>query len=168
MKFVKPSVFAVSLIVIVTAMAQKSDYLGQESRQIKALSSDDIRGYLEGRGMGLAKAAELNGYPGPMHVLQMKEALQISKTQELKITAIFDKMKRETMALGKEIVRTEAQLEQEFRSNRANPVRVEDLTSMIGAIQAKIRASHLNAHIATKPLMTTSQLKKYNDFRGYK
>lgn len=168
MKFVKPSVFAVSLIVIVTAMAQKSDYMGQESRQIKALSSDDTRGYLEGRGMGLAKAAELNGYPGPMHVLQMKEALQISKTQELKITAIFDKMKRETIALGKEIVRTEAQLEQEFRSNRANPVRVEDLTTMIGAIQAKIRASHLNAHIATKPLMTTSQLKKYNDFRGYK
>ena len=156
------------MIVFVSALAQKSDYVGQESREIKALSSEDIQGFLEGRGMGLAKAAELNGYPGPMHVLQMKEALSISKAQEIKLTAIFDKMKRETKSLGRELVSAEANLEKEFRSNRANPTRVEDLTSMIGAIHARIRASHLNAHIATKPLMTTAQLKKYEHFRGYK
>lgn len=156
------------IAILVGANAQKSDYLGQESRQIKALSADDIAGYLEGRGMGLAKAAELNGYPGPMHVLQMKDALVISKSQEVKLIAIFDKMKRETQALGKEIVATEAQLEKEFRSNKANPTSIEDLTSMIGAIHAKIRASHLNAHIATKPLLTPTQLKRYDHFRGYK
>lgn len=168
MKAKKLWVFAGLPIVFVSAFAQKSDYVGQESREIKALSSEDIQGYLEGRGMGFAKAAELNGYPGPMHVLQMKEALRISKSQEIKITAIFDKMKRETKALGKEIIAAESQLEREFRSNKANPSRVEDLTAMIGAIQAKIRASHLNAHIATKPIMTATQLEKYESYRGYK
>ena len=34
-----------------------SPYAGQESREIKSLTGDEIAGYLSGKGMGLAKAA---------------------------------------------------------------------------------------------------------------
>ena len=42
-----------------------SPYAGQESRAIKALSDSEIDDLANGRGMGLAKAGELNGYPSP-------------------------------------------------------------------------------------------------------
>ena len=42
-----------------------SPYAGQEQREIQALSTEEIEGYLSGSGMGLAKAAELNHSPVP-------------------------------------------------------------------------------------------------------
>ena len=55
-----------------TSSAQTtSPYTGEEQRAIKALSEEEIKDLLEARGMGLAKAAELNSYPGPLHVLQL-------------------------------------------------------------------------------------------------
>ena len=47
----------------------KRPYSGQQGRMIKALSSKEVQGLLQGKGMGMAKAAELNQYPGPRHVL---------------------------------------------------------------------------------------------------
>jgi Spy/CpxP family protein refolding chaperone len=164
---IKAAVFCGLLLLGVAAFAQKSDYIGQEKRAIKALSVDDVQGLLEGRGMGMAKAAELNGYPGPMHVLQMKEALKITPAQEAKIQAVFNRMKKEAIALGQDLVSAEAKLEREFRSGKANANRVADLTDMVGAIQARLRACHLNAHVATKPLLTAAQVRTYEGFRGY-
>jgi hypothetical protein len=46
-----------------TGAQSQSPYVGQEFREIKALSPQEISDYLSGKGMGLAKAAELNGYP---------------------------------------------------------------------------------------------------------
>ncbi len=51
-----------------------SKYIGQENRKIKSLSSEDIESLETGTGDafgGLAKLAELNGYPGPRHVLDL-------------------------------------------------------------------------------------------------
>ena len=48
-----------------------SPYAGQQTRAIKALSPEDLAGLLNGEGRGMAKAAELNGYPGPVHVLEL-------------------------------------------------------------------------------------------------
>jgi len=46
-------------------------YARQQVRTIKSLSDEDIAALRKGEGMGMAKAAELNGYPGPAHVLDM-------------------------------------------------------------------------------------------------
>jgi len=40
-----------------------SPYAGQETREIRTLSEEDIRQLQKGEGWGLAKAAELNGLP---------------------------------------------------------------------------------------------------------
>ena len=49
----------------------QNPYAGEQSRAIKALSPKEVYDLTQGRGMGLAKAAELNRYPGPMHALEL-------------------------------------------------------------------------------------------------
>jgi hypothetical protein len=56
----------------------RQPYAGLEARSIKTLSDQQIGDLRAGRGMGLALAAELNGYPGPMHVLELADALGLS------------------------------------------------------------------------------------------
>ena len=59
-----------------------SPYAGQQTREIKALSSTQTADLLAGKGMELAKAAELNGYPGPMHTLELATQLELSTEQK--------------------------------------------------------------------------------------
>jgi len=73
--------------------AHKSNYTGEVDRVIKSLSAKDIEDLMLGNGMGLAKAAELNGYPGPKHVLEMQEQLFLETEQLTSIEEIFEGMK---------------------------------------------------------------------------
>jgi len=52
-----------------------------ERRTVKVLSEQQITDLKTGRGMGLALAAEFNDYPGPSHVLELADALQLSDEQ---------------------------------------------------------------------------------------
>ena len=70
----------------------QSPYVGQQFREIKALSPQEISDYLSGKGMGLAKAAELNGYPGPAHVLELATQLHLTADQKVKTEALFKRM----------------------------------------------------------------------------
>ena len=67
-------VTAVSSLIAANVLAA-SPYAGEEGREIKALSAADVDAYLTGQGMGFAKAAELNGYAGPKHVLELAAEL---------------------------------------------------------------------------------------------
>src|SRR5262249_12751906 len=67
-----------------------SPYAGMEHRALKALSEQQIVDLKAGRGMGLALAAELNGYPGPAHVLELADALHLSDDQRTKTKALFE------------------------------------------------------------------------------
>lgn len=75
--------FAALLAALVTciAHAQHSPYSGHERRDIKALSAEEVEQYLSGAGMGYAQAAELNRFPGPMHVLELSDRLALSAEQ---------------------------------------------------------------------------------------
>jgi hypothetical protein len=55
-----------------------SPYAGMERRAVKALSEQQTADLKARRGMGLSLPAELNGYPGPAHVLELAEALRLS------------------------------------------------------------------------------------------
>jgi hypothetical protein len=73
---------AVGLVALLsgTSLAQ-SPYAGMQTRPIKALSAEQVADLKAGRGMGLAMAAELNGYPGPAHVLELADKLDLSDQQ---------------------------------------------------------------------------------------
>jgi len=160
---------AVSLVLMASnAFADaRSPYIGEESREIKALSQQDVKGYLEGKGMGFAKAAELNHYPGPRHVLDLADQLKLSTEQSKQTLAIFDNMKMNASDLGKRLVDKEAELDQRFASGNIDDKSLAKLLTEIGELTAQLRYVHLNAHLQQQALLTPQQVKHYDHLRGY-
>jgi hypothetical protein len=52
-----------------------------QERAIKSLSDADIKALRRGEGWGLALPAELNGMPGPAHLLELKDQIPLSQYQ---------------------------------------------------------------------------------------
>ena len=156
-------------LVAVSAFAQQkpSPYAGQESRDIKAVSDDEIRGYLNGQGMALAKAGELNHYPGPLHVLELAEQLKLTDAQKRRTEAIRKAMLEDAISLGKRIVEKEAELDQLFASGAIDNAKLDSALAEIGRLQSTLRAIHLRAHLEQKQILTPEQVTKYDELRGY-
>ena len=86
-------ILSVALVTLFSSPAQAQmhnhqPYAGMATRSIKALSDQQIADLRDGRGMSLALAAELNGYPEPSHVLEHAEALKLTAAQQEKIQAL--------------------------------------------------------------------------------
>ena len=153
------------------AMAQghehESPYAGLEDREIKALAADEIQGLLNGQGMSLALPAELNGLPGPRHVLDMRAQLGLSNEQDQQVQEIFDAMSRRARQLGERIVELERELDTGFAERTITEASLDGLLESLAAAQAQLRAVHLKAHLALLPVLTDEQRAHYNRMRGY-
>lgn len=154
-------------IFTMAATATESTYAGQETRNIKALSQQDVEGYLNGKGLGFAKTAELNNYPGPGHVLDLVKELSLTENQIVQTKTVFDDMKIQAMALGTQLVKKELELDQMFSGGSIDSPSLKLLLSDIGALQTQLRYLHLNAHLKQNALLTTHQIQLYNQLRGY-
>lgn len=161
------TLIAVTLLGAVASYAQVSPYAGQEQREIKALSPEDVSDYLAGKGMGLARAAELNGYPGPMHVLELADRLELTAEQRARTQALFESMRARAVAAGRALVDEERALDELFRSKRANAAAVAAALDRIAQRQAEVRRSHLDAHLAQIKILRPEQVRRYNELRGY-
>ena len=142
-------------------------YAGQQTRDIKALSADEQADLLAGRGMGLARAAELNGYPGPLHVLELGTQLELSAEQRARTEALFGSMQREAARLGARIVDEERALDGLFVSKQASATTLAEALDRIGALQAALRRTHLDAHLEQARILTPAQTARYVELRGY-
>jgi Spy/CpxP family protein refolding chaperone len=142
-------------------------YAGQQSREIKALSAEDVQGYLSGKGMGLAKAAELNGYPGPSHVLSLSSDLALTQKQEQQTKELFRQMEERSSFIGKKIVEEERSLNDLFASKTVTPQLLASTMARIGQLQGQFRDAHLEAHITQAAILTPEQIAKYQHLRGY-
>ena len=145
----------------------KSKYAGQQSRTIKSLSEDDIKQLSAGQGWGLAKAAELNGMPGPAHLLEMKKEIKLTPRQEEKIIALYDGMKNKAQALGKQLIEQEAKLNKAFADRTINTTILKKQLSLIADTRKQLRFVHLATHLETPGILTAQQIEKYNALRGY-
>jgi len=163
-------IVTVALMCVVPVSAQDSlvsPYTQIQDREIKALSQADIEGLLNGEGMSLALAAELNGYPGPKHVLDLADSLGLSTDQLQNVHAIFAQMQAEARAFGERVVQLEKQLDELFVSRAIDLERLDDLTGQIAALLGKLRFVHLRAHLSTLPLLNDHQRAEYQRLRGY-
>ena len=159
---------AVLFLACVTASAGASaPYAGQEAREIKALSAHDIAGLLAGQGAGMAKAAELNGYPGPAHVLEFANELSLSAAQRDSTERLMKSHKARAAKLGADVVEAELALDRLFTTRHAEPEAVERATARVGALQAALRAEHLNTHLLQTRLLLPDQVQRYQVLRGY-
>jgi hypothetical protein len=152
---------------LAVASAQHQPYAGMESRPIKALSEQQIGDLKAGRGMGLALPAELNGYPGPLHVLELGDKLGLTAAQRVRVQALFDSMKAEAVPLGEKLVAQEADLEQQFAQKLITLASLSSATAAIGETQGSLRNAHLKYHLATLDILSAEQTQRYAVLRGY-
>lgn len=155
-----------ALLVSTAALAQ-TPYAGMQTRGIKALSDNQIGDLQAGRGMSLALAAELNGYPGPLHVLELADKLGLSAEQRGNVQQLFDSMKAEAVSLGAKLIEQEAELDRQFSGRTIAPESLRSMTAAIAAIQGQLRATHLKYHLSTAALLSPQQIQQYAALRGY-
>jgi len=158
-------VVAIVLSFVASVDFAQSPYAGMQARSIKALSEQQIAE--AGRGMGLALPAELNGYPGPAHVLDLSDQLGLSAEQKARVQSLFDAMKAEAVPLGERLLEQEAALDQQFASRSITPQRLKTATAAIGGTQGKLQETHLKYHLQTAQILTPDQMQRYSALRGY-
>jgi len=142
-------------------------YAGLQARPVKALSDQQLDDLKAGRGMGLALAAELNGYPGPVHVLELASPLGLSDDQRAKVAGLFDAMKREAVPLGERLIAAETALDRQFADRTITASSLGEATRDIASLQGELRLAHLKYHLATLELLTPEQATRYSTLRGY-
>ena len=150
--------------------SQISPYSGQEIRVIKSLSDNDVQSLQNGTGEafgGIAKLAELNGYPGPRHVLDIAQELQLTDRQRMEIELIYQNMSNNAKSIGSAIIAVEQDMDEAFANKT---ITEEDLIALLDKsanLYGQLRFVHLSAHLDTAQIMTTEQIQMYNEMRGY-
>jgi Spy/CpxP family protein refolding chaperone len=164
---VRATLVIAACFVAGAAHAQHQPYAGQHERELKALSADQVKQYLAGAGMGYAKAAELNHFPGPMHALELADRLKLTAEQRAAIQGLMDRHKVEAKALGTELVGAEQELEQLFRAGKVDEAVLARAVRTTAAVEGEYRLSHLETHRRLRALLTDDQVKRYDELRGY-
>lgn len=144
-----------------------SKYKGQENRSIKSLSADDITELTKGGGWGLAKAAELNGVPGPAHILEMEKQINLTEDQKVEIQKLFDSMNEEAVVLGKKLIQLETKLNNAFAENDIDQEQLVEHVREIEKVRSELRIAHLSTHLKTPNILSKHQIMLYNQLRGY-
>jgi hypothetical protein len=153
-----------------TSSFQTSPYAGQELRDIKSLSDDDIQSLQNGTGEafgGMAKLAELNGYPGPRHVLDMASELQLSDGQRMEIERIYQNMSNDAKSIGAAIIDIEQDMDGAFANKTITEENLKSMLDKSADLYGQLRFVHLSAHLDTIQMLTIEQVQMYNTMRGY-
>lgn len=161
------TIFACVLLLISSASIAEAPYAGMQARTIKALSDQQIADLQAGRGMGLALAAELNGYPGPAHVLELADKLGLTPGQRSTMQGLFDSMKAEALPLGSRLVEQEAALDRQFAMHTVTPESLKTATAELAGTQGALRETHLKYHLSTATILTPDQMHRYAELRRY-
>lgn len=144
-----------------------SPYAEFRTRTVKALSTQQIDDLRSGKGMGLALAAELNSYPGPMHVLELADELRLNVTQRQTIEALIVTMRRDALAAADALITAETELDRLFASGQANETSLVNQMREISHAQGNVRIIHLRTHLPTRAVLTAEQIALYARLRGY-
>jgi len=144
-----------------------SAYAGMQTRTIKSLSNQEIVDLRAGKGMSMALPAELNGYPGPSHVLELAEQLKLTEQQKSRTQTLFKQMQEESRAAGEALIAAEIELDALFKDKQANATLLSQATAKSAAAQGRLRETHLRYHLHMMDVLTSEQVALYNRLRGY-
>jgi Spy/CpxP family protein refolding chaperone len=119
----------------------------------------------EGRGFGMAFAADQNGYPGPMHVLELKDRLQLTPDQETKIKALMAIMYGESRPKSARLLEAKAGLRRLFAEGTADEATVRAAVEAVERARSEVRLVHLLTHLRTREILTDEQRRMYHEAR---
>jgi len=160
-------VFEVSLIVTGLALAALAPV--SRSQPVPAAPhaclEEERQAIENGEGFGMALAADRHGYPGPKHILELKNELALTPEQAKQVRALFDRMRGRALVTGKHVLDKEAELEQLFASGAAEPAAVRPRLDEIAKLRAELRWVHLSTHLEARQLLTPEQRVRYHALR---
>ena len=136
---------------------------GHQAAEACSAEFDKVVG--EGRGFGLAFAADQNGYPGPMHVLELKDRLKLTADQEAKAEALMHAMFSESKLRSARLLEAEAKLRGLFADRTADDAAVRAAVAEVERARSQVRLVHLLAHLKTRDLLTEDQRRIYHEAR---
>ena len=142
---------------------ESSSYAHSRGAEVTSLTNEEVRALRQGEGMGLARAAELNHFPGPRHLLDLASDLDLSEVQIRRIRAIHDRMKSQ----GEDIIKVEKHLADLFASGDPSARKLTQVTEHLGAMHGQLQAIHLLAHIEAARELSAGQIREYDKLRGY-
>ena len=165
------ALIAVLVVAPASAPAQHthgvSSYAHDRSAEFSSLSPNEVRELRDGEGMGLARAAELNHYPGPKHLLDLAGELGLGGAQIERIDEIHRNMKARAIAKGEAILEAERHLSDLFASGQPSAARLRQMTEHLGLMRGQLQAIHLLAHVEAAAELTPAQIEGYDRLRGY-
>jgi len=161
-----------SICLPLSSLAQHSHevqtpYAGMQNRAIKSLSDNDINELRRGAGWGLALAAELNGMPGPTHLLELKDQIPLALEQVAKTQALLNEMRKAALPTGERLIAAEKALEAAFANGKVDESSLRRLLADSEAARSELRFIHLSQHYKTVQFLKPEQIKRYNILRGY-
>jgi hypothetical protein len=159
---------ALAALAALALMGQApSTYVPLQDRPIKALEAERVRGLLAGEGLAYALAAELNGYPGPLHAVELGARIGLSREQIAVARARTEAGKAEFRRLGAELVAAERALDVAFADRRIDADALRRLVGDAARIDGELRLAHLALHLDQTADMTPEQIRRYMQARGY-
>ena len=161
----RPMLLVLALLAVgSTCLAHAQDgHQGHEAAGAAPGYGDTERaaGLREGRGMGLALPAEANGYPGPRHVLELSDRLEITADQRRQTQRLFDAMERNAQRQGQLLLEREQALDDLFRNRTANPARLVAAVEAIAQAETALKLIHLRTHLAMMEILSPAQVELY-------
>ena len=164
----------IGLLAVASASAlaqhdhEASPYAHGQSSEVSSLTASEVRELRNGEGMGLARAAELNHFPGPKHLLELVSELDLDQAQVERIEAIHQRMKGQAVAKGEEILEAESRLANLFASGQPSVTKLRRMTEHLGIMRGQLQAIHLLAHIESAGVLADEQIEAYDRLRGYR
>lgn len=156
-----------ALVPLLAACASHAPYSGEQERAIKSLTDAQVEQYLTGAGAGYAKAAELNHYPGPMHLLELADRLGLDEAQRSEAQRMLTAHKADARAIGAKVVQGERELDALFRRGDVGAAELERAVAAAAKVEGEYRLSHLETHRRLRALLTSQQVARYDELRGY-
>ena len=147
--------------------AEASPYAGHEASEVPSLTPAELQQLREGEGMGFARPAELNHFPGPRHVLDLTAELGLTDEQRAASERIFAEMQTEARGLGARIIEAERHLNQRFAAGHIDEASLREATATITELYGRLRFAHLHAHLRVTALLEPAQIEAYDRLRGY-
>lgn len=160
------AILASAFLSAIAFAQHHQSYAGQDAREIKALSADEVKQYLAGAGAGFARAAELNHFPGPMHVLELADRLELTTGQRAQTARLMNSHNAEARAIGEKVIAAERALDALFGSGRVDEARLSDAVRAAAQAQGEYRLSHLDTHRRMRALLSEEQVAAYDRLRG--
>lgn len=131
-----------------------------------ALSEKEIEALEVGKGMGMARVAELNDYPGPKHVLELADELELTDAQKAKTQQLYGEVRANAIPLGRKLIAAEAALERAFVEKTVDAASLEAALLEIGELRARLRHVHMEAHVRQRALLSDDQVETYGRLRA--